>query len=81
MAVEVLEMSAEAEDLPEAVSGSGTLGIIRGTALRTPPPPSSFSLGPPFLPLPAGQGPTVANSLREGKRGGGGWEGAFLQGM
>lgn len=49
MAVEVLEMSAEAEDLPEAVSGSGTLGIIRGTALRTPP--ASFLLQPrPSLP-------------------------------
>lgn len=66
--------SVEAEDLPEAISGSGTLGIIGGLALstplpqRTPPPPSFSSLGPPFLPLPAGQGPTVASGLGEGKR-------------
>lgn len=54
MAVEALEMSAEAEELPEAVSGSGTLGIIRGSALRTPPPPSSFLLQPrPSLPSSA----------------------------
>lgn len=82
-----LEMSVEAEDLPEAVSGSGTLGILGGPALstpppqRTPPPPSFSSLGPPFLPLPAGQGPTVASGFGEGKREVGGWEGAFLQGM
>lgn len=87
MAVGALEMSVEAEDLPEAVCGSGTLGIIRGPTLstsppqRTPPPPSFSSLGPPFLPLPAGQGPTVASGLGEGKREVGGWEGAFLQGM
>lgn len=74
MAVEALEMSVEADDLPEAISGSGTLGIIGGPALsmpppqRTPPPPSFSSLGPPFLPLPAGQGPTVARGLGEGKR-------------
>lgn len=74
MAMGALEMSVEAEDLPEAVSGSGTLGIVRGPALstslpqRTPPPPSFSSLGPPFLPLPAGQGPTVASGLGEGKR-------------
>lgn len=74
MAVEALEMSVEADDLPEAISGSGTLGIIGGPALSTPPPqrtplpPSFSSLGPPFLPLPAGQGPTVASGLGEGKR-------------
>lgn len=81
MAAGALEMSAEAEGLPEGVSGSGTLGIIGGPALRSSPPPSSSSLGPPFLPLPAGQGPTVASSLTEGKRGVGAWEEAFLQGV
>lgn len=80
MAVGALEMSVEADNLPEAISGSGTLGIIGGPALSTPPPqlkpppqrkpppPSFSSLGPPFLPLPAGQGPTVASGLGEGKR-------------
>lgn len=45
------EMSAEAEDLPETVSGSGTLGIIGGPALRTRLhllPPSVSAL-PSFL--------------------------------
>lgn len=77
MEAEVLEMSAEAKDLPEAVSESGTVGIVGGPAPRTPPPPSSAL--PSFLCLPGRDPQWPAASGRE--RGRGGWEGAFLQGM
>lgn len=86
MAVEALEMSVEAEDLPEAVSGSGTLGIIGGPALSSPPPQhasASFLLQPrPSLPSSACWAGTHSGQRPwGGKEGGGGWEGAFLQGM
>lgn len=87
MAMGALEMSVEAEDLPEAVSGSGTLGIIvRGPALSVSASAhasASFLLQPrPSLPSSACWAGTHSGQRPwGGKEGGGGWEGAFLQGM